>query len=307
SPCAVAPPSAYNAGGAAPRSGATHTDFQPCQPRRRAGARQPGSGAGRDAIRPSGTGKLFQQLPSPTQSQRQQRAVMHIGGPQYLGDIQLDGIFRDPQFAGYLVVGQPLGQQLGHLHLSGRELGVTGQLHYRYRLGFRLRGQAADTLLQLLQRLRHLPDAFADQLDPDSGGAPPNPSLQPLYTSQQGIQIQRLLMIIGYTGAQGGDDILLVRITGEQNAFEGTLAGGFLQLMDELDAIHFRHSVIAEHHTDMFIVVEASKGFSGADTTDTVDVVAFTQINQFLNNERLVVHDQNLAWFYSSANDSVLL
>src|SRR5690554_5466391 len=39
----------------------------------------------------------FQPLPTPTQRQRQQRAVVHIGGSQYLGNIQLDGVFRDPK------------------------------------------------------------------------------------------------------------------------------------------------------------------------------------------------------------------
>ena len=39
------------------------------------------------------------------QRQRQLRAVIHMGQAQYLRHIQLDGVFRDAQIAGNLVVG----------------------------------------------------------------------------------------------------------------------------------------------------------------------------------------------------------
>ncbi|MNT27716.1 hypothetical protein D3C72_1633570 [compost metagenome] len=107
-------------------------------------------------------------------------------------------------------------------------------------------------------------------------------TLQPF---EQLIQINRLLVIVGNPGAQRLDHVLLVGAAGEHDRFECTmLARQSLQLLHQLDPVHARHVQIAQHQTDIEVLLETLDGLMAGLARNTAVTLALQKFTQFFND-----------------------
>ncbi|MNX66304.1 hypothetical protein D3C86_973930 [compost metagenome] len=111
-----------------------------------------------------------------------------------------------------------------------------------------------------------------------------------LQTFKQLMQVNRLLVVIGNPGTQGLDHILLVRLPGQHDRFKrAMLAGQPLKLLNQLNPVQARHVQIAEHQTDVGVVIESFDGLMAGLARHTTVTVALKKFAEFFNDQGLVI------------------
>ncbi|MNP40524.1 hypothetical protein D3C76_1341710 [compost metagenome] len=150
---------------------------------------------------------------------------------------------------------------------DGRDLGSLGIAGIPSR-GIRCTPNPVQVLVQIIKRLGQVLQLLVQM--------PQLQRLMPLlqchflalYAFEQFTQVNRLLVVIGNAGAQCLDHILLVRLPGEHDGFEGPVfTTQALQFLDHLNAVQARHVQIAEDQANVHVLLETfdrlMAGFAG--------------------------------------------
>ena len=116
-----------------------------------------------------------------------------------------------------------------------------------------------------------------------------------LQAFEQFVKVDRFLVIVGDTGAQGADHVFFLGPAGEQDGLEQMLlAADQLHGLDQLDAVHAGHVQVAQDQPDVGRIAKPLDGFAAVGAGHAEITMAFEKLTELFDNQRLIVDHQNL-------------